>query len=105
MAIGFGINVRLPHGVPAAALRAGAQRIDVLASLVPALRQAAAETGTLRDEELDAYAGRDYARGRRCREPVVGAVTGINSTGALVVESENGVQIVRSGSLVLLEEA
>ena len=105
VAIGFGINVRLPSGVPAAALGAGTQRTDVLTRLVPALRHAAAATGPLRDDELDAYAGRDYARGRRCREPVVGVVTGLNPAGALVVESENGVQIVRSGSLVLMEEA
>ena len=105
LAVGFGINVQVPLGVPAASLRAGVSRLDALSCLVPALRRAAMEAGPLRDEELRTFAGRDYARGRRCREPVEGTVIGIDAGGALLVEGQGGVHTVRAGSLVLVEEA
>ncbi len=105
IAIGFGLNVRAPTGVPAAAgLRADALRLDVLAALVPALRSAAAEAGPLRADELGQYAARDVARGRSCREPLTGVVAGIDASGALVIETDTGTRRARAGSLVLLED-
>ncbi len=105
IAIGFGINVQAPRGMPdAAALRPGTHRCDVLARLVPALRGAAAERGALRPEERAAYAARDIVRGRACRAPVAGTVAGLDATGALLVRTPGGVQAVRAGSLVLEEE-
>ncbi|HEX8724720.1 MAG TPA: biotin--[acetyl-CoA-carboxylase] ligase [Gemmatimonadaceae bacterium] len=106
IAVGFGINVQAPRGMPdAAALRPGTRRVDVLAHLVPALRGAAAEAGVLRPDERESYAARDIAAGRRCREPVGGTVAGLDPSGALLVETSTGVQAVRAGSLVLEEEA
>jgi BirA family biotin operon repressor/biotin-[acetyl-CoA-carboxylase] ligase len=105
LAVGFGINVQVPRGVPAASLRSGVTRVQALRQIVPALRAASAERGTLRRDELDRFATRDFARGRRCVEPAIGRVAGIDAAGALLVESEAGVQVVRAGSLVLAEEA
>jgi BirA family biotin operon repressor/biotin-[acetyl-CoA-carboxylase] ligase len=105
LAVGFGINVQVPRGVPAASLRPGVTRMEALRRIVPALRAAAGERGPLRPEELDRFAARDFARGRRCVEPAEGWVAGIDAAGALLVESETGVQVVRAGSLVLVEEA
>jgi len=105
IAIGFGLNVRRPAGMPmAATLRGDAVRLDALAALVPALRAAAAETGPLRASELAEYAARDVARGRRCREPLEGVVAGIDASGALVVETDAGSRYARAGSLVLQED-
>ena len=105
IAVGFGINVRTPDAMPeAAALRAGVSRVAVLQRLVPALRAAAAESGGLRAEELAAYAARDVARGRRCVEPARGTVTGIDASGAVVIDTGAGAHAARAGSLVLLEE-
>jgi BirA family transcriptional regulator, biotin operon repressor / biotin---[acetyl-CoA-carboxylase] ligase len=104
LAIGFGLNVRAPRGMPdAGALRAGSRRLDVLARLVPALRTAASEVGDLRPEERAAYAARDIALGRRCREPVAGTIAGIDAAGALLIQSGEETRAVRAGSLVLEE--
>jgi BirA family biotin operon repressor/biotin-[acetyl-CoA-carboxylase] ligase len=104
VAIGFGLNVRAPDGVPdAAALRAGASRIEVLAELLPALRAAAAARGALDASELAAYEARDLARGRTCREPAAGVVQGIDERGSLMVATSQGVVACRSGSLVFEE--
>jgi BirA family biotin operon repressor/biotin-[acetyl-CoA-carboxylase] ligase len=106
-ALGFGINVLAPSGVdrPVAALRPGSERLEVLAALVPALREAAAGSGVLGEHELDAYAARDMARGRRCAAPAPGVVQGISADGSLLVRTTTGVAPFRSGSLVLEEEA
>lgn len=103
-AIGFGLNVVAPtHVTPAAGLRPGTSRIEVLAELVPALRAAATARGGLGEEELQAFAERDLARGRRCSAPAAGIVRGIDARGALLVESDQ-VRACREGSLVLQEE-
>ena len=94
VAIGFGLNVRMPAGVAdAAALSQGADRLEVLAELVPALRAAATARGPLTPRELAEYASRDAARGRRCREPAVGEVRGITATGALLVARDDGARV------------
>jgi len=105
VAIGMGVNVVAPTDVTGAAgLRKGARRRELLAELVPALRAAAFATGPLGDAELEAFAARDLARGRRCVEPAKGRVRGIDARGALIVEGDDGAVVaVRSGSLVFAE--
>lgn len=105
-ALGLGINVLVPEGVEraAAALRPGSDRVEVLAALVPALREAASLTGLLAGAELEAFAARDLARGRRCSLPVSGVVQGIDSHGSLIVRTAAGDSPFRSGSLLLEED-
>ena len=101
VAVGFGLNVMAPHGVPAASLRRGTSRVAVLRAVVPALRAAAAASGELSSEELAEYAERDSARGRPCIEPRHGVVEGISSRGELLVATPSGSVRARGGSLVL----
>jgi BirA family biotin operon repressor/biotin-[acetyl-CoA-carboxylase] ligase len=101
VAIGFGLNVRAPAEEPqAAGLRVGAERLDVLAVLVPALRRAAAARGALTAAELARWAARDLAAGRPVRAPVAGTVVGITAAGAVRVRTAGGDErLVRQGSL------
>jgi BirA family biotin operon repressor/biotin-[acetyl-CoA-carboxylase] ligase len=106
VAVGMGVNVLRPTGVPGAAgLRPGVSRVAVLRDIVPALRSASLSTGLLTDRELEAFSTRDVARGRRCSAPAAGTVVGITGAGELRVASHGGEVAVRSGSLVLEEEA
>lgn len=105
VAIGIGINVLPPPDVAmAAGLRPGTSRVELLAELLPALRAAAAARGALAERELDAFAARDLARGRRCTAPASGIVEGIAADGALVVRDGAERTLHRAGSLVLSEE-
>ena len=101
VAIGFGMNVRVPAGQPhAAALADGVGRLDALTALVPVLRAAAGRRGTLTDAELARWAARDLAVGRAIRGPVAGRVEGIDAAGALLVRTGDGALArVRQGSL------
>ncbi len=105
VAIGIGINCRVPQDIGnARALRADVPRVDVLASLVPAVRLAAASTGALAAVELRDFERRDWARGRRCSAPIAGVVHGIDARGGLLVRTGGGDVAARSGSLVLEED-
>lgn len=106
VAIGMGINVLPPVDVPgAAALQPGVRRVELLAELVPALRAAAFASGPLTAAELEVFAARDLARGRRCIEPLAGTVRGIDERGALLVERDDRtITAARAGSLVFTEE-
>jgi len=101
VAVGFGLNVTAPRGVPGAGLRPGTARVSVLRELVPALRAAAAARGELSPADLAAYAERDWARGRACTAPERGVVEGISSRGELLVATASGSVRARGGSLVL----
>ena len=104
VAIGVGINVRSPQGEEGAVgLLDGVQRLDVVGAIVPAIREAARRTGVLDATEVAAFASRDLARGRRCREPVSGVVRGIDARGSLLVDVGSETVAVRTGSLVLTE--
>ena len=104
IAIGVGVNVTRPEGVPtAAALEPGTSRVDALIELIPALREAAVATGLLDDGELEEFNARDLARGKICLEPALGRVAGITATGELLVALADSVAPFRSGSLVLEE--
>ena len=105
VAIGFGVNVQRPHDeAGAATLREGASRLDVLAELLPALRAAAQARGPLTPVELDEWAVRDHAAGRRCRSPVRGRVRGLAPDGSLVIERGDETALARAGSLVLEDD-
>lgn len=102
VAIGIGINVLAPiHISSACGLDAGTRRHDVLAELVPCLRQAAMQSGILTDTEVSTWNARDIARGRACSQPASGTVRGISSSGELIVALADSVARFRSGSLVL----
>ena len=102
VALGVGINLAPPEDLAdAIGLRAGVAAPDVLAVVVPALQRAATRRGPLSAAELDSFARRDIATGRRCSEPAPGTVRGINESGELLVESADGLTPHRSGSLVL----
>ena len=107
IAIGMGLNVCVPAGVPdARGLRVGVDRVSALARLVPALRTAAARRGPLDASELAALESRDIARGRTISEPAPGVVEGIAPDGALLVRARGGtIGAWRAGSLVFTEEA
>lgn len=102
VAIGVGINRRVPDDYPlAAALRASVSRDAVLRAVVLAIREAARARGPLDPAECEAFAKRDAAKGRPLREPVNGLVRGITPQGALLVEEESGrIRQITSGSLV-----
>lgn len=102
VAIGLGINVRAPDGVQGSAwLEPDTNRIDVLAELIPAVRAAVGEKGPLRKDEMEEFAARDLARGRKCVTPALGRVAGITPNGELLVTLADSVAAFRSGSLVL----
>jgi BirA family biotin operon repressor/biotin-[acetyl-CoA-carboxylase] ligase len=104
VAVGVGVNVRVPRAVPSAAGLVRATRPSVLESLVPAIRSVAEQTGPLTERELALYDARDYARGRRCASPARGVVTGVSAAGELAVRTAAGIVHCRAGSLVLEEE-
>jgi BirA family transcriptional regulator, biotin operon repressor / biotin---[acetyl-CoA-carboxylase] ligase len=103
VAIGVGLNIRAPADQPRAAGldSTGVSRNQVLYAILPALRKAARATGPLTEDEREAFAERDLARGRRITAPVEGLVEGINATGALVVLTAQGTTTIQAGSLVL----
>jgi biotin-[acetyl-CoA-carboxylase] ligase BirA-like protein len=101
VAIGLGVNVRRPAVIDAASLEPGTSRIEVLSELIPELRSAAGATGLLDDEEMAEFDGRDFARGKQCRQPAIGVVNGISPAGELLIALADSVVKFRSGSLVL----
>lgn len=106
VAIGVGINRRVPSSMPqAATIRADVSRTALLTAVVPGMRSAAARQGPLSAEELAGWHSRDMARGRRIRLPVDGVVAGISADGALLVERVPGAvpEPVRAGSLVFAD--
>ena len=106
VAIGVGLNVRPPEDQPRAAgiESARVSRNEALYAIVPALRRAAALTGRLTEEELEAFGERDLARGRKISSPVEGLVQGLDATGALVVLTATGRAAVQAGSIVFSGE-
>jgi len=105
VAIGVGLNVAgAAEGtgvLGGASLGPAASRTAILAELVPALRAAAAARGPLSPREVEAFAARDWARGRRAVAPARGVVRGISEAGALLVEDDGVVRACASGSLIL----
>jgi BirA family biotin operon repressor/biotin-[acetyl-CoA-carboxylase] ligase len=105
VAIGLGVNVRAPEGVEGSAwLEPDTNRLDVLAELIPSVREASLQPGMLRQSEMEEFAARDMARGRKCVAPALGRVAGISASGELLVTLADSVARFRSGSLVLERE-
>jgi len=105
VAIGLGVNLTPPEDQSrATGLDAGTRRTDVLPELIRELREAAAATGGLTDDELEEYGARDLARGKMCVEPVRGVVRGVTRHGELLVELADAVVKVRAGSLVFASQ-
>jgi BirA family biotin operon repressor/biotin-[acetyl-CoA-carboxylase] ligase len=109
IAIGVGVNVRAPTGVTgvtgAAGLKPGVQRSDVLASMVSAIRAAAASTGVLTPDEMARIRSRDLLSGRRIASPSEGTVIGIDELGSLLVRNDEGGHVTahRAGTVTLAE--
>lgn len=105
VAIGVGINRRVPEDYPlAAAIRSDVPRDLLLQRAVPAVRDAACGLGALTEQECVRWASRDAAAGRAVREPLAGTVEGISAQGALRVRDDSGhVREISSGSLVFAE--
>jgi BirA family biotin operon repressor/biotin-[acetyl-CoA-carboxylase] ligase len=102
VAIGFGLNVVAPDLETAAGLPAGTRRLDALARLVPALRDAARAEGHLADDELRAWRSRDLTSGLAATAPATGIARGIDAAGELLIEEPGGiVSRHRTGSLTL----
>lgn len=106
VAVGVGINLQVPVDHPrAAALVRGTTRRGVLAAIAPAIRSACAARGELAPDEMRAFAARDVVRDAEIVEPVVGRARGINTSGALLVDTPQGLAVYRRGSLVFASEA
>ncbi|MGK2935087.1 MAG: biotin--[acetyl-CoA-carboxylase] ligase [Gemmatimonadaceae bacterium] len=102
VALGVGINLTPPGEIgEATGLRDGVTAPEVLATIVPALQRGATRRGPLSAAELEAFAQRDFAAGKKCSEPAAGIVRGINDQGELLVEADGEISAHRSGSLAL----
>ena len=105
VAVGIGINLQAPQGRDdAVALAGGTARRDVLHAIFPVVVAACLTGGELSSDELASYAGRDSARDVRLVEPAAGLARGITPNGALVVETAQGRELFRRGSLVRAPE-
>jgi BirA family biotin operon repressor/biotin-[acetyl-CoA-carboxylase] ligase len=104
LAIGLGVNVlnEIPAevGDTAIALSAIVPRVrllDVLDRLVPPLTRLDTAAERLSEQECAAFAARDWLRDRPLRHPVRGHARGVRPDGALLVEGEGEVAVVREG--------
>ena len=106
VAIGVGVNMRVPAGMSnAATVRHDVTRADLLRVMIPAMRAAAQRKGVLTDREIALWRERDLAVGRRITAPLNGEVSGIGADGALLVR-EGGASsstVVHAGSLVFAD--
>lgn len=105
IAIGLGMNVygSLPDELRVSATsleehHGPVSRLAVLEHLLPALGRLSLEP-LLTDAERAAFANADTLRGRRLERPVRGIVSGIDEDGALLVETETGVERVLGGTV------
>lgn len=102
VAIGVGVNLRIPEDVVgAAALNPGVDRHAVLHAIAPALRAAVRAGARLAPLELATWTQRDIAAGRRITSPVPGIVRGVSDDGALLVlrDGEEHPVHVHAGSM------
>ena len=106
VAVGVGINVHgpLPDELREVAIAAdevlnGISRLAVLDELVPALRWLP-RAPKLSPNERDQFQSRDWLWGRELKEPVGGIARGVEPDGALLVETERGVERLVGGTIV-----
>lgn len=111
VAIGLGLNVR--NAPPADARMPAASLAEWRADLDPAaLAAPMAEVlarlggrGTLTAEELSEWRARDWLLGHRLSAPLAGVARGIDSHGALRIETADGPRTVASGDASIVELA
>jgi BirA family biotin operon repressor/biotin-[acetyl-CoA-carboxylase] ligase len=103
VAIGIGVNSRVPAVKGAIGLDAGVERIDVLVAVVAAAREASRLSGWLTEDELARYNARDVLPGRRIVSPGAGVVKGIAPSGALIVATASGIEQHRAGAIEFAE--
>ncbi len=106
VAVGIGLNVRSPvppelshRAIALDEVWRDARRIVVLEKLLPMLARLPASS-ELTEAEMNAYAAGDWLRGRALAQPFAGTVRGIDSDGALLVETETRIRRVLGGSVV-----
>ena len=104
LAIGLGINVvnEIPAAVRATAIALsevipGVRCSDVLDRLVSPLTRLGGAPELLTDQECAAFAARDWLRDRPLRGPVRGLARGLRPDGALLVERNQQLEVVREG--------
>ncbi len=97
VAVGLGLNVANPAPAdlepPATALVEHDPSLTlerVLPPVLAALRSLPIERDRLSPEELEAFARRDWLRGRRLLEPAPGIAAGVGPDGALLIDGEAG---------------
>ena len=104
--VGIGINVHGPLPAPLgdSAIAVddavdGISRLALLDQLVPGLRQMPREAN-LTPAECQEFQDRDWLVGRELSQPVEGIARGVEPDGALLVETERGVERVVGGTIV-----
>jgi BirA family transcriptional regulator, biotin operon repressor / biotin---[acetyl-CoA-carboxylase] ligase len=104
LAVGLGVNVanEIPAAVRDSAIALvevvpGVRRIDVLDRLVVPLTRLGGAAERLTEQECAAFAARDWLRDRALRRPVPGRARGVRPDGALLVEGDGDVAVVREG--------
>ncbi len=106
VAIGIGVNMRVPEEYPqAAAVDGVVSRADLLRALLPEVRGAALQDGVLTDTEMSEWHSRDFSLGRRITGPIQGVVQGISPDGALLVLDDRTQEIraQKSGSIIFAD--
>lgn len=105
VAVGVGLNVHgpLPDELEGTAIaldevRPDVNRVAVLERLVPRLH-VLPDVARLTEDEQATFVRHDWLRGRRLTEPVVGTAVGIDREGALLVETEQGVERIVGGGI------
>ena len=109
VAVGLGMNVRnrIPEelagdAVSLSELVPGITLEEVAAPILTGMRTLDLSVGRLSPAELTRFLGRDWLRGRKIREPVVGEVTGLGPDGSLLVRTASGSNVaLRSGTVEL----
>ncbi|MES2523387.1 MAG: biotin--[acetyl-CoA-carboxylase] ligase [Gemmatimonadota bacterium] len=107
VAIGVGVNLRVPEDVSgAAALRTGVHRHEVLRAIVRAVRGSVHAGAVLTTAEVGSWKRRDVAAGRRIVLPVPGVVVGVSNEGALLVLPDGHAQptAVHAGSMEFADD-
>ncbi len=106
VALGIGINVHgpLPEEIADRAISLdevlpGVERLTVLDALVPWLRDIS-DRPTLDESECLEFGQCDWLVGRAVRGPAEGTASGIDRTGALLIETTHGVEHVVGGNVV-----
>ena len=106
VAVGVGINVHgpLPAHLGDSAIAVdevvnGISRLAILDQLVPGLRQMPRDANLTPTEHRE-FQDRDWLVGRELSEPVEGIARGVEPDGALLVDTDRGVERVVGGTVV-----